>query len=68
LESLAAGRRRIFLVTIHHVGEPAPEEDWLRAHATLADEYKKEDAKVLTFLPRDTDRFFGPEQGPQTNP
>jgi uncharacterized membrane protein len=68
LQRLAAGRRRIFLVKIHTAGEPAPEEDWLRAHATLADEQKELNARLLTFVPRDTDRFFVPGPSPQPNP
>jgi hypothetical protein len=58
LQSLAAGRRRIILVKIHEAGEPAPEEDWLREHAKLVDEYKRQSATVLTFVPLGAERFF----------
>ena len=34
LQQLATGRTRILFVKLHEVGEPAPEEDWLRANAT----------------------------------
>ena len=53
LEQLLAGRRRVALVTVHHLGEPAPEEDWLRRHATLLDKRTIRSAQVLYFAPSD---------------
>jgi hypothetical protein len=35
IRSLAAGHRRVVLVKVHGVGEPAPQEDWLRKNARL---------------------------------
>src|SRR5256885_8211358 len=35
LAALLAGRHRVALIRIHEVGEPAPEEAWLRANATV---------------------------------
>jgi hypothetical protein len=58
LRALAAGRQRIILVKIHDVGEPAPEEEWLRHHASLTAEEPWELTTVLYFRPRDGDVFF----------
>jgi 4-amino-4-deoxy-L-arabinose transferase-like glycosyltransferase len=57
LQSLAAGRKQDILVKIHDVGEPAPEEDWLRENATLTGEVRLEAAQVLSFHPRDGETF-----------
>jgi len=38
LRELASGRTRIILVKVHEVGEPAPEESWLRSNAVVFDE------------------------------
>jgi hypothetical protein len=35
LERLLAGRRRVALVQVHHLSQPAPAEAWLRRHAKL---------------------------------
>src|SRR5262249_12615215 len=64
LRTLARGRRKIFLVRVHDVGQPAPEEDWLRRHARLVGEDRLQVASILTFVPADGDAFFGPEPGP----
>jgi uncharacterized membrane protein len=50
MQRLAAGRQRLILVKIHDVGEPAPEETWLRAHATLTEERQMEMATILYFV------------------
>jgi len=49
LGPLLAGRDRVALVRIHEVGEPAPEESWLRAHATLLGEERREAASIVYF-------------------
>jgi uncharacterized membrane protein len=49
IESLLA-RERIILIKIHTVGEPAPEEAWLRNHVRLADEMKMGNAEALFFV------------------
>ncbi len=51
LEALEAGRRRTVLVIVHAVGAPAPQEAWLRAHATLLAEVRLEAARLLAFGP-----------------
>jgi hypothetical protein len=47
--SLIAGRRRVALVRIHDVGEPAPEETWLRSHAILLEERTRAGATIVYF-------------------
>jgi mannosyltransferase len=49
VESLVAGRGRVALIRIHDVGEPAPEESWLRANATVLGERRVESAVVVYF-------------------
>ena len=51
LDQLLAGRRRVAVVKVHHLGEPAPEEDWLRNHARLLKERAIRSARVLYFTP-----------------
>jgi hypothetical protein len=62
---LAAGRRRVILVKIHEVCEPAPQETWLREHATADGEVALGGATVLYFVPRGTDTFFAPGADPR---
>ena len=54
LEALLPGRRRVALVRVHHLGEAAPEEDWLRRHAKLTGQRKVLSADLL---------YFGPKEG-----
>ena len=61
LEALLPGRRRVILVRVHHLGEPAPEEDWLRGHATLLEQRKLQSADLLYFAPRDAATFVATE-------
>lgn len=49
IRALSMGRRRIALITIHEVGAPAPEADWLRAHAGSIEEFAYSNARVLYF-------------------
>jgi Dolichyl-phosphate-mannose-protein mannosyltransferase len=51
IAALVGGRRRIVLVKIHTVREPAPEEAWLRQHAELLREVRIESAEILHFAP-----------------
>ena len=41
--------RRVALVRIHDVGEPAPEEEWLRANASVVREQRLSHASVIYF-------------------
>jgi hypothetical protein len=57
LESLVAGRRRVVLVRVHHLGQPAPEEEWLLRNARLVEQRKIKSADVLYFTPEDGSAF-----------
>ena len=57
MQQLAAGRKRILFVKLHEVGEPAPEEDWLRANATSFGETRFESAEAVDFRPRGSEAF-----------
>jgi hypothetical protein len=52
LDALLPGRRRVVFVRVHHVGQPAPEEDWLRRNATLVKQRKIRSADLLYFIPK----------------
>jgi hypothetical protein len=52
LRTLAEGRTRIVLVKVHEVGEPAPEEAWLRANAVVFDEINLGEGRIIDFRPR----------------
>jgi hypothetical protein len=51
VEAMLAGSRRVALVKVHHLGEPAPEEDWLRRNATLTGARNIRSAELLYFVP-----------------
>jgi hypothetical protein len=57
LQKLAAGRTRIWFLKLHEVGEPAPEETWLRANAVVVEEKQFEMAKAIDFRPRNAETF-----------
>lgn len=57
IQSLVSGRTAVVLVKVHEVGEPAPEEDWLRAHATASGEKRLQTARVASFRPKDRECF-----------
>jgi uncharacterized membrane protein len=57
VNTLAAGRKRIFFVEIHEVGEPAPEEDWLRANAVVLRETRIKAANIIEFRPNKRETF-----------
>ena len=57
VNALAAGRKRIFFVRIHDVGEPAPEEDWLRAHALVFQETRIKASEIIEFRPNSAEAF-----------
>jgi hypothetical protein len=56
-EALTEGRAKVIVVRIHEVGEPAPEESWLRVHAKLVDESRREAARLSAFQPLSGERF-----------
>jgi hypothetical protein len=49
IEALTTGRGRVFLVVIHAVGEPAPQETWLREHTVLVEVDPFQAASVAVF-------------------
>ena len=49
LLALLEGRSRVALVRLHEVGEPAPEEAWLRTHATLLRAEQHQNASLAYF-------------------
>ena len=57
VEALTEGRARVIVVRIHEVGAPAPQESWLRVHARLVDESRREAARLSVFEPRSGERF-----------
>ena len=66
--ALVEDRRRVFLVKIHDVGEPAPQEDWLREHGRVALEEKPNHwSSVTVFEPRQGETF-GPATPPSEEP
>jgi len=57
IHQLAAGRTRIMFVKVHEVGEPAPEEDWLRANALVFKESRVGSARIVDFRPMGSATF-----------
>ena len=57
LQQLAAGRTRIVLIKVHEVGETAPEEDWLRANASVLHETRLGAGVIEDFRPRTSETF-----------
>jgi Dolichyl-phosphate-mannose-protein mannosyltransferase len=57
IQWLAAGHAHIVLVKVHEVGEPAPEEDWLRSHASTIKEARIGTGTIVEFQPRNSPRF-----------
>jgi hypothetical protein len=58
LDTLAAGRRRIVFVDIHAVRAPAPEKDWLEAHASRAGGSQLGAASLVYYRPRGSEVFL----------
>jgi hypothetical protein len=57
LMPLIQSRRRVFLVSFHTVGEPAPEEDWLRANSLAQKTRSRGTVHVTEYRPRDGASF-----------
>src|SRR6266487_3513171 len=57
LNVLAARRTRILFVKVHPVGEPAPEEQWLRTNAVISKETRIGSARVIDFRPIGSETF-----------
>lgn len=62
-------RRKVALVKIVDIGEPAPEEIWLRQHANLTGEDSLRGAQVFYFAPGRGDAFpSASASGPRPDP
>lgn len=57
IESLVAGRPRVDFVKLHTVGEPAPEEAWLRANARLVKNKELGAITISEYRPLEGNRF-----------
>jgi hypothetical protein len=57
IPALADGRTRNVLVKVHEVGEPAPEEIWLRANAVVFHETHLGEGRIVDFRPRSAKTF-----------
>jgi hypothetical protein len=57
IHKLAAGRTRIVFVNVHAVGEPAPEEQWLRANAVVFHEARVGSGRIVYFRPMGSKTF-----------
>ena len=55
--TLLKERARVVFVKIHTVGEPAPEEVWLRKNAVLVKEKKLAEGYVSEFRPKNAEHF-----------
>jgi hypothetical protein len=56
IAAMVEGHSRIAFVRIHEVGEPAPEETWLRANGTLVREDRRAGVPILYFAEPSTRR------------
>lgn len=57
IAALTSGGSVVVFIQIHAVGEPAPEEDWLRNNATVIHEGKRGVGRLVTFRPSGGVRF-----------
>lgn len=64
LAAHAAGYRRVVLIAVHEVGEPTPQEDWLRVHGRVESEVRMGLGRIVYFVPLDGDRFAPPVTSP----
>jgi hypothetical protein len=57
VQTFSDGYRRVVQVVIHEVGEPVPEETWLRAHARMIEEIPMGSGRIVYFVPLRGDHF-----------
>lgn len=57
IQSLIAGRSRVFFVLAHPLGEPVPEEQWLRAQSNVGSDSWRQRIKVTEFRPKTGEKF-----------
>jgi mannosyltransferase len=65
---LVEGRRRVLLVKVQDVGEPAPQEQWLREHGRVALEERPNDWSYVTVFEPRLGGSFGPATRPSEEP
>jgi hypothetical protein len=52
IQSLIAGRSRVFFVLAHPLGEPVPEEEWLQARSMVSSDGWRQRIKVVELQPK----------------
>jgi uncharacterized membrane protein len=52
IENLVAGRARVFFILAHPLGEPSPEEQWLRARSIVSNDRWRQRIKVVELQPK----------------
>lgn len=57
IRALVNGHTRVLLIKLHEVGEPAPEEEWLRANGVVTAERWFDAARLIDFKPRNGPAF-----------
>ena len=57
IQSLIAGRSRVFFVLAHPLGEPVPEEEWLRAQSIVSNDRWRQRIKVVELQPKVGESF-----------
>ena len=57
LHALTVNGLRILFVRVHELGQPAPEEDWLRANAVVFQERRLGSARIIDFRPKNSQQF-----------
>jgi Dolichyl-phosphate-mannose-protein mannosyltransferase len=57
LHALIDGRKRVVFVKVHQAGEPAPEENWLRANAVVFRETRLGSGRIVDFRPVNSEKF-----------
>jgi hypothetical protein len=57
LPALIGGHTQVWFVKLHEVGQPAPEEDWLRSNGEVLTEKRMGAAKIILFAPKNAPIF-----------
>ena len=52
IENLVAGRARVFFILAHPLGEPLPEEQWLRERSIVSNDRWRQRIKVVELQPK----------------
>jgi uncharacterized membrane protein len=57
LPALIGGSTQVWLTKLHEVGQPAPEEEWLRSNGEVLTEKRIGAAKIIRFAPKNAATF-----------